>query len=88
MAINLACDLAVAFLLYELLRPVSRRLSLLAAFFRVLFITVMFVTSLYYFGLLQVFQKSRSPGAFDAGYGIALIIFGDEMCSSYMFLPL
>ena len=32
--INLACDLAVAFLLYELLRPVSRSLSLLAALFR------------------------------------------------------
>ena len=76
MAINLACDLAVAFLLYELLRPVHRSLSLLASLFRVLFIAVMSVTSLNYFGLLHVFQKSRSPEAFDAGYGIALIPFG------------
>src|ERR1700761_151649 len=75
-AINLACDLAVAFLLYELLRPVYRSLSLIAALFRVLFITVMSVTSLNYFGILHVFQKSRSPEAFDAGYGIALIPFG------------
>jgi hypothetical protein len=76
MVINMACDLAVAILLYALLRPVSRSLSLLAALFRVLFITVMSVTSLNYFGLLHVFQKSRSPVAFDAGYGIALIPFG------------
>lgn len=76
MAINLACDLAVAFLLYELLRPVDRNLSFLAALFRVLFITVMSVTSLNYFGLLHVFQKGRSSVAFDAGYGIALIPFG------------
>jgi len=76
MAINLACDLAVAFLLYELLRPVHRSLSLLASLFRVLFIAVMSVTSLNYFGLLHVFQKSRSPEAFDAGYGMALIPFG------------
>ncbi len=76
MTINLACDLAVALLLYELLRPISRSLSVLAALFRVIFISVMSVTSLNYFGLLHVFQKSRSPEAFDSGYGIALIPFG------------
>ena len=46
MAINLAYDLAVAFLLYDLVRPVSRRLSLLAALFSLIFVIVMVVTSL------------------------------------------
>ena len=76
MAINLACDLAVAILLYQLLKPVSRSLSLLAALFRALFITLMSVTSLNYFGLLHVFQKRHSTEAFDSGYGIALVPFG------------
>ena len=76
MTINLACDLAVALLLYELLRPVSRSLSLLAALFRVIFFIVMSVTSLNYFGLLHLFQKTQSAEAFDAGYGIALVPFG------------
>ncbi len=76
MAINLACDLAVAVLLYDLLRPVSRGLSLLAALFRVIFVIVMAVTSLNYFGLLHLFQITHSPAAFDAGYGIALVPFG------------
>ena len=76
MTINLACDLAVAFLLYQLLKPVSRSLSLLAALFRVIFFILMSVTSLNYFGLLHLFQKTQSAEAFDAGYGIALVPFG------------
>ena len=76
MAINLCCDLAVAILLYKLLRPVSRSLSLMAALFRVIFLIVMSVTSVNYFGLLHFFQKSRSAEAFNAGYGIALVPFG------------
>ena len=76
MAINLACDLAVAFLLYDLLRPVSRRLSFLAALFRVIFVLVMGVISLNYFGVTDLFQPPRSAGAFDAGYGMALVPFG------------
>ncbi len=76
MAINLACDLAVALLLYDLLRPVSRRLSFLAALFRLIFVLVMVVTSLNYFGLTDLFQPPRSADAFDAGYGMALVPFG------------
>ena len=76
MAINLACDFAVAFLLYDLLKPVSRSLSLLAALFRVIFLIVMSVSSLNYFGLLHFFQKTHSAEAFDTGYGIALVPFG------------
>ena len=76
MAINLSCDLAVAFLLYDLLRPVSRSLSLLAALFRLILIILMAVTSLDYFGHTGLFQPPRSADAFDAGYGIALVPFG------------
>ena len=76
MAINLCCDLAVAFLLYDLLKPVSRSMSLLAALFRLVFIILMAVTSLNYFGLSSLFQQPRSAYAFDAGYGIALVPFG------------
>src|ERR1035441_9573684 len=36
----LTCDLCVALLLYELLKPVGRNLSLLAAFFRVVFVAI------------------------------------------------
>ncbi len=75
MAINLSCDLAVAFLLYDLLRSVSRSLSLLAALFRLIFIILMAITSLNYFGLSGLFQQPRSADAFDAGYGIALVPF-------------
>ncbi len=76
MAINLSCDLAVAFLLYALLKPVSRSLSLFAALFRLIFIIVMAVASLNYFGLTGLFQQPRSADAFNAGYGIALVPFG------------
>lgn len=76
MAINLICDLAVAFLLYELFRPVSRGISLLAALFRVIFLIVMSVNSLNYFGFVHFFRRTHSAETFDAGYGIALVPFG------------
>ncbi|MFZ3218044.1 MAG: DUF4386 domain-containing protein [Candidatus Acidiferrales bacterium] len=74
--ITLACDTGVALLLYELLKPVSRRLSLLAALFRLIFVAVMAVNSLNYFGALALFQRARSSAAFNSGYGIALVPFG------------
>ncbi len=76
MIINLTCDTGVALLLYELLKPVSRRLSLLAALFRLIFVTVMAVNSLNYFGAAALFQSAHSPAAFDVGYGIAMVPFG------------
>ena len=76
MAIDLSCDLAVAFLLYDLLSPVSRSLSFLAALFRLIFIVMMAIISLNYFGLTALFQQPRSADAFDAGYDIALVPFG------------
>ncbi len=72
--VTLACDTGVALILYQLLRPVSRRLSLLAALFRLVFVVVMAVNSFNYFGLLDLFRNARSAAAFNTGYGIALVL--------------
>ena len=80
MAINLTCDLAVALLFYDLLKPVSRTLSLIAALFRLIFIVSMSITTLNFFGVTSLFQPTHSPSAFDYGYGISLIPFGIHCC--------
>jgi hypothetical protein len=74
--VTLACDTGVAIILYHLLKPVNRRLSLLAAFFRLVFAAVMAVNSLNYFGLFDLFNCVHSATAFNTGYGIALVPFG------------
>jgi hypothetical protein len=76
MIITLACDIGVALILYHLLKTVSKRLSFLAAFFRLLFVAVMAVNSLNYFGLLDLFKGAHSAVAFNKGYGIAMVPFG------------
>jgi uncharacterized membrane protein len=74
--VTLVCDVGVALLLYVLLQPINRKLSLLAAWFRLAFVAVMGVVALNYFGITQLFQPSRSEDAFNAGYGWALVPFG------------
>jgi hypothetical protein len=76
MTITLACDTAVALLFYNLLKPVSRNVSLLAAAFRLIFVAVMSVNFLNFVGLLDLFQSAHSAAAFNTGYGIALVPFG------------
>jgi hypothetical protein len=76
LSITLACDVGVAVILYDLLRPVSRRLSLLAAFLRLVFVAVMSANALNYFGLLNLVRYARSADNFNLGYGIALVPFG------------
>ena len=76
MMITLACDIGVAIVLCNLLKPVSKSLSLLAASFRLIFVAVMAVNSLNYFGLLDLFKSVHSAAAFNTGYGIALVPFG------------
>lgn len=75
-AITLACDTGVAIILYELLKPVSRNISLLAALFRLIFVVLMAVDSLNFFGVLHLFKDAHSPAAFNIGYGFALVPFG------------
>lgn len=76
MVINLASDTGVALVFYYLFEPVSRRLSLLASLFRLIFVTVMAVNSLSYFGAMAIFEGTHSSSHFDKGYDIALIPFG------------
>ena len=77
MSITLACDVGVALLLYELLRPVSRPIAILAALFRLAFVVAMALNALSFFGILNLMvHDSRSSSTFDMGYGISLIPFG------------
>ncbi|MGB8031996.1 MAG: DUF4386 domain-containing protein [Terracidiphilus sp.] len=76
MIVTLACDTGVALIFYDLLKPVSRSLSLLAALFRIIFVAVMAVNTLSYFGAVVLFQSARSPSAFNTGYEIAMVPFG------------
>ena len=46
--ITLACDTAVALIFYDLLNPASRSISLLAAIFRLMYVTILAVSSLNY----------------------------------------
>ncbi|MGH9454218.1 MAG: DUF4386 domain-containing protein [Terriglobia bacterium] len=76
MLVTLTSDTAVALIFYDLLKPVSSRLSLLAAFFRLIFVVVMAVTSLNYLTPLTLLKGAHSPAAFMTGDLIALVFFG------------
>ncbi|RPJ46247.1 MAG: DUF4386 domain-containing protein [Candidatus Latescibacterota bacterium] len=86
------CDVALALILYVLLRPVSRNLALLAAFFRLAFVGIYGVAKLFEIAALVAFQDAgRLTGlgptqlhdlAYEAlrvhslGYGASLLFFG------------
>jgi hypothetical protein len=74
--ITMVCDTGVALLFYDLFKPVNKNLSLLAAVFRLIFVVVMTVNSLNYFGLVDLFDSAHSAAAFNTGYGMALVPFG------------
>jgi hypothetical protein len=71
MIITLICDTAVAVIFYDLFKPVSRSLFIIAALFRFIFVTVMAVSSLNYFGYLALLNGVHSASAFMTGYLIA-----------------
>jgi hypothetical protein len=62
--------------LLRLVEAVSRKLSFLAAFFRLSFVVVMVVTTLNYLGPAEILKGWHSPTAFNTGYNIALVFFG------------
>ena len=70
------CDVALAWLLYVLLRPVQQNLSLLAAFFGLVSTAVYAVAELFYFGALLIlnggteYLKTFSP---DQVHGLAFL---------------
>jgi Domain of unknown function (DUF4386) len=76
MLITLACDTGVAVIFYDLFKPVSKRLSLLAFIFRLIFVAIMVADSLNYFGPLALFNGAHSATAFNTADGISLVSFG------------
>jgi hypothetical protein len=89
--LHLACDVAVAMLLYALLRPVDRNVSLLAAWMRLACIVILAMSSLSHFAALRLLGGAGSLKAFPAdqldtlawlalrlqgdGYAISLVFF-------------
>jgi hypothetical protein len=90
--IEMACEIVMTLLFYELLKPVSRGLSLLAAVFDLVGSTVKIMSRLFFIAPLLVLGGGHGLGAFgadqlqalaqlllrvnDRGAGIALIFFG------------
>lgn len=86
------CDIALAMILYVLLKPVNRNLALLGAFFRLAFVGIYGVAKLFEIAALVAlgaaeYSKAFEPGqlhdlAFMSlkvhsyGYGVALLFFG------------
>ena len=62
--IGVACHIAWALLMYELLKPVNRSLSLLAAFFVLMSCAMQALTSLLYLAPLLILQDGSSLSAF------------------------
>jgi hypothetical protein len=86
------CDIIVAVLLYELLKPVGRSASLLAAAFRLLVVSIAAVKTLLHIAPLYLLDGGQSMNAFSAeqlqalsyvslrlhgaAYSVALFFFG------------
>jgi hypothetical protein len=86
------CDVAVTLILYVLLKPVSRNLALLAAFFRLTFVAVYGVAKLFEIAALAALDGADYLKGFNAqqlddlayvalrvhglGYGVSLLFFG------------
>ena len=62
--LHIACDVAVAMLLYALLRPVGRYVSLMAAFFRLAADVILAVASVSHFAALRLIRGSDYLGTF------------------------
>lgn len=87
-----ACDTGVALIFYELLKPVSRSLSLLALFFRLAYVAIASVNVLNHFAPLFLMSGAAPLTAFNPdqlralavtfvrlhtiGFDIALVFFG------------
>jgi hypothetical protein len=87
-----ACDVALAMILYALLKPVSRNLALLGAFFRLAFVALYSVTKLFEIAALVALSPADYLTAFEPrqlhalaymslrvhslGYGASFLFFG------------
>ena len=87
-----ACDICVALIFYELLKPVSRQVALLAVFFRLVFVAIASANMLNHFAPLVLLSGTDALSAFRPeqlqgltlaflrlrtfGFDIALVFFG------------
>ena len=60
-------DIIVAWALYVFLKPVDNSLSLLAAWFRIMYATMLAVVSIYLINALQLVNEASSSSSFGAG---------------------
>lgn len=96
-----ACGVAVALIFYELLKPVSRELALLAAYFRIAFVAIASANVVNHFAPLLLLSGGHSLGYTQGqlqalalmfirlrttGFDIALIFFGIHwLIAGYLF---
>lgn len=88
--LHLACDVAIAILLYALLRPVDRNIALLAASMRLACDLILAVASLSHFAALRLLGGSDYLDSFqpDQLHGLALLVMnlhGDGYAIGLMF---
>lgn len=75
-AVTMMCDASLAFIFYVLFKPVNRDVAMLALLFRLIFVAIMTLASLNYFGVLDLFQSAHSARVFDAVDRLSLVPFG------------
>ena len=88
--LHLACDVAVAMLLYALLRPVDRNIALLAAFMRLASDVILATASLSHFAALHLlggseYLKTFRPDQLQSVALLAMKLHGDGYAISLMF---
>lgn len=76
MILTNACDVGLSIIFYVLLQSVNRNIALLGAFFRLISVAVVSITSMNYFGVVHLFNAAHSASAFGLGITIALVPFG------------
>lgn len=88
--LHLSCDVAVAMLLYALLRPVDRNIALLAAFMRLACDLILATASLSHFAALHLLEgseylKTFQPEQLQSLALLAMKLHGDGYAISLMF---
>jgi hypothetical protein len=86
--IYLLCDIAVALICYELLKPVSRSLSLLASFFRLAMVAILGANLLNLFAPLVLLKGASSLTAFKPDQLQALALVSLKLYDQVFFIGL
>jgi hypothetical protein len=86
--IYLLCDIAVALVLYELLKPVSRSLSLLASFFRLAMVAILGANLLNLFAPLALLKDAPLLAAFKADQLQSLALLSLKLYEQVFFIAL